>query len=285
MRTRRPRPRRPTIIGGHNLAQLPIVAAVIMGIAAMILASVFGDWPGLPFGRDGKRTAQKRAASAYEGPPRVAVVVGELGASLDVTVRQALALPWPLTFAVRAGSAHAAEIAALAHGAGREVVVQLALESDDPPAERVRELLALALATVPHAAGVSQEMGSRATADSAFMLTLLREVRARRLYYLDCHATPASVACETARRVGAGCVENDLFLDTADDFGTTDVREWVLALERIARERGWAVGMARAQPATPGALRGVLGELERRGVRLVPAGSLAAELTAASAPS
>jgi len=176
--------------------------------------------------------------------------------------------------------------AATTPGAGgrREVILHMPMEADGPDPlaaalgpdalrvgmspDEVGRRLAEALADVPGAAGVSNHMGSRATADPALMDAVMAELARRGLWFFDSLTTPRSVAAAAGRRHGVPVVANRLFLDEGDP-GPREIRQRLERLVTIARERGWAVGIGHPRAATAAALREELPRLAAAGVRLV----------------
>ncbi|MGH9704950.1 MAG: divergent polysaccharide deacetylase family protein, partial [Candidatus Acidiferrales bacterium] len=139
--------------------------------------------------------------------------------------------------------------------------------------EEVAKILSAMLETVPHAAGVNNHQGSRATADPQLMAALMPALRQHGLFFIDSRTTAETVAYDTAQLEGVHAAYRTTFLD---DIQT---REAVLAqLEKAAvkaEKQGWAIAIGHPHPTTLAALREGLPRLEARGVHLV----LASELT------
>lgn len=171
----------------------------------------------------------------------------------------------------------------------REVILHLPMEADGHdardgalgadavrvgmPAGEIARRLADALADVPGAAGVSNHMGSRVTADSAAMDAVMSELARRRLWFLDSLTTARSVAAAAGRRHGVAVVANHLFLDEGEP-DAPEIQRRIERLARIARAQGWAVGIGHPRPATAAALREALPRLSADGIRLVTVGEL-----------
>ncbi len=129
------------------------------------------------------------------------------------------------------------------------------------------------LDTVPHAAGVNNHQGSRATADPALMAALMPALRDRGLFFIDSRTTAATVAYAAAERSGVRAASRKVFLDD------TPTREAVLAqLDLAARDAirdGSAIAIGHPHAETIAALAESLPRLEARGIRLVFASQLA----------
>jgi uncharacterized protein len=128
------------------------------------------------------------------------------------------------------------------------------------------------LETVPHALGVNNHQGSRATGDPALMQALMPLLRERNLFFIDSRTTAATVAYDTAERAGVRAASRKVFLDD------TATREAVLAqLDLAARDAvrdGSAIAIGHPHPATIEALAQGVPGLESRGIRMVLASDL-----------
>lgn len=171
----------------------------------------------------------------------------------------------------------------------RETILHLPMEAEgvDPaglgpygilagqPADEIERRLAAALATTPGVTGVSNHMGSRATADTLTMDRLLAALRARDLFFLDSLTTPRSTAAAAAARQGVPLLRNRLFLDEGRP-GADVVRSRLRELADVARRSGAAIGIGHPHPETAAVLAEELPRLQREGVRLVTLSELQA---------
>ncbi|MGC2421899.1 MAG: divergent polysaccharide deacetylase family protein [Candidatus Acidiferrales bacterium] len=224
------------------------------------------------------------------GNPQLAIIVDDLGhdrASAD----SLLALPFPLTISVIPHLPFSAEVADAVYRRGDQVILHMPMQSEaegEPSEgvtpesielrvgmspEQVESELSGMLATVPHAAGVNNHQGSRATADPALMATLMPDLRERGLFFIDSRTTAATVAYAAAERSGVRAASRKVFLDD------TPTREAVLAqLDLAARDAirdGSAIAIGHPHPGTIAALAEEVPRLEARGIRIVFASDLA----------
>jgi len=120
---------------------------------------------------------------------------------------------------------------------------------------------------VPHAIGVNNHQGSRATADPALMAALMPALYQHGLFFIDSRTTSATVAYVAAERSGVRAASRKVFLDD------TPTREAVLQqldlAARDAQRDGSAIAIGHPHPATIAALSEGVPRLESRGVRLV----------------
>jgi polysaccharide deacetylase 2 family uncharacterized protein YibQ len=201
-----------------------------------------------------------------------------------------LALPFPLTLSVLPHLPLSSETAEEAYRRKDEVMLHLPMQSEgesDPsegtkPEEielrvgldpsQVHEIVTAMLQTVPHAAGVNNHQGSRATADPALMEAVMADLRARGLFYVDSRTTASTVAFDTAEAFGVPAASRKVFLDD------TPTREVVLAqLDLAARDAardGSAIAIGHPHPATIAVLAEEAPRLEARGIHLVFASEL-----------
>ena len=214
------------------------------------------------------------------GPgPRLAIILDDIGydrAAADA----AFTLPFPITISVIPHLPLSAEVAEEAFRRGDQVLLHLPMEAEADGAKRepielrvgmsprqVEDDLAGMLETVPHAAGVNNHQGSRATADPALMAELMPALRQRGLFFIDSRTTAATVAFDAAKRAGVASASRKVFLDD------TPTREAILSqLELAARDAardGYAIAIGHPHPATIGALAEGVPRLEARGIRLV----------------
>jgi hypothetical protein len=216
--------------------------------------------------------------------PRLAIIVDDMG--YDRAAADALlALQFPLTVSVLPHLPLSTEVAEEAYRRGDEVLLHLPMESDSGEvkheeselrvgmnAGQVESAVAGMLETVPHAAGVNNHQGSRATADLALMQALMPVLRQRGLFFIDSRTTAATVAFDVAERSGVRAASRKVFLDD------TPTREAILAqlelAERDAVQNGAAIAIGHPHPATIAALTEEVPRLEARGIHVVFASAI-----------
>ncbi len=230
--------------------------------------------------------ASRAPAENFSGAPLLAIIIDDLGRDPSAAA-SVLALPFPLTASVLPNLQYSAEVAGQAYRRGDHVILHLPMEAESESgaaqpeaielrvgmnADQVRSILASMLATVPHAAGVNNHEGSRATADPALMAALMPAIRARGLYFIDSRTTAATVAYDAAESAGVPAASRKVFLDD------TPTRKTILAqLElaaRDARRDGSAIAIGHPHPATIAALAEGLPRLRAEGIRIVFASEL-----------
>jgi polysaccharide deacetylase 2 family uncharacterized protein YibQ len=216
-------------------------------------------------------------------PPRAALVIDDLGYSLARGER-AISLPIDATYGILPFTPFARVLAERAHRADREVILHLPMASNggrdaDPGLLAVRHApgavesqLRDALATVPHAVGVSNHMGSRATREPAVMRPLMRAVAVLGGYFLDSRTTSETIACDSAVELGVPAIERDVFIDV--DPTESAMRYQWQRWQRTAQRRGSAVAIAHPHPSTLSFLETALTEPGSRSVEVVAVSEL-----------
>jgi polysaccharide deacetylase 2 family uncharacterized protein YibQ len=219
------------------------------------------------------------AVKQGRGNARLAIIIDDLGYD-RAAADSLLALGFPLTVSVLPHLPLSTEVAEEAYRRGDQVMLHLPMQSESATAkteevelrvgmneQQVDSALAGMLETVPHAVGVNNHQGSRATADPALMAALMPELRRRGLFFVDSRTLASTVAYDTAERMGVRAASRKVFLD---DSAT---REAILGqLELAARDAdrdGFAIAIGHPRPDTIAALAECLPRLEARGIRLV----------------
>jgi polysaccharide deacetylase 2 family uncharacterized protein YibQ len=231
----------------------------------------------VPISPGAHSAAQKSSEKSADS--RLAIIIDDMG--YDRALADAvIALPFPLTVSVLPHLPISSEVAEEAHRRGDEVLLHLPMESEMGTAKpeeielrvgmnaaQVSAAVAGMLETVPHAVGVNNHQGSRATSDPALMQALMPLLRERGLFFIDSRTDVKTVAYDTAKRDDVRAASRKVFLDD------TARREAIIAqLELAARDAvrdGFTIAIGHPRPATIAALAKEVPRLEARGVRLV----------------
>ena len=136
--------------------------------------------------------------------------------------------------------------------------------SDEEIARVTRENLG----AVPHARGVNNHMGSRATTDRRVMTGVIGALPDG-MYFIDSRTTGQSVAASVAREMNVRTATRHVFLD--DVASESFVRTQLASLAKAAEQRGVAIGIGHPYPVTMRVLAEELPELKARGFRFVRA--------------
>ncbi len=217
------------------------------------------------------------------GPPvrgRVALIIDDLGKGL-AEGRAVVALPAPVACAFLPHATYTPELARAAHGAGKEVMLHLPMQTVeprplDPGALRLDmtrsqflAVLAQDMARVPHLTGINNHMGSLLTRHPGHMAWLMAAIKARGdLFFVDSRTTRHTVALRIAREQGVPSIKRDVFLD--DDRDPAEIERQFERLLGIARRQGFALAIGHPYPETLALLARRLPALRGEGIELVP---------------
>lgn len=212
--------------------------------------------------------------------PRLALIIDDGGYNLE-SFRELLGVGRPMTFAILPHATHARRAAELARQQGGEIMLHLPMEPEGGnPLEKnsvlagmepaqVQRILEEGLQRVPQARGVNNHMGSKAISDRRVMESIMEVLEREGLYFIDSRTSPRSAAPAAARRAGVPFARSDRFIDHEKSLPAI-----IGALRQVmgkARREGKAVAIGHPHPLTLQALREILPEIERQGVRLVRA--------------
>ena len=209
---------------------------------------------------------------------RIAIVIDDWGYSLK-NMPIAERIKYPLTVAVLPNLRYSSAAAKQLKEMGFEVILHLPME----PKERyalekntiltsmdeaaIKRIIEQALASVAYARGVSNHQGSRATEDARTMEVIFRELKKRRLFYLDSFVTFKSVCVDLARKMRLAVARRDIFLDNSED--PVYIKQQVNKLKRKARLNGEAIGIGHDRKKTLEVISEAMPQIEKEGYRFV----------------
>lgn len=236
------------------------------------------------------RQVYARPAPPLDGRPRVALVLAGFGMA-EADSRAAIALPGPVSLAVSAYSRDPGPLMDAARAAGHEVLASLPMEPErfnlddagpyalltgSPPAANQANLEGV-LGRITGYAGVTGASdglrGERFAGQAGGMAEVLQELGRRGLMYVDPREPGPGVE---PLPPGVPVRAVDVVLDSGDPPSRAGIEGRLAALERLARERGSAVGLTvRLRPVTLERIADWARGAEARGIVLVPVTSLA----------
>jgi polysaccharide deacetylase 2 family uncharacterized protein YibQ len=166
-----------------------------------------------------------------------------------------------VNFSILPNSRNATAFANELSARGFEVLCHLPMEPDDYPRQspgpgavltsmtdaEIGRATRANVAAVPHARGVNNHMGSRATADRRVMADVLAALPPG-MYFIDSRTTASSVGESLARQMRIRTAARDVFLDDVPHEDA--IRQQLRQLERAAATHGVAVGIGHMYPAT-----------------------------------
>ncbi len=216
--------------------------------------------------------------------PKVAIIIDDLGYDKKLAGKLSDLNP-RLTFSILPHSPYQDSIAKLSKKKGLELMLHLPMEPVEYPAinpgpgtlltsmtpDQLIHQLKKNLKAVPSIKGVNNHMGSKMTAESSQMYQIFSILKKRDLFFIDSRTTAQTLCKPSARLFQIPFAQRDVFLDHQQD--AQFIRKQIRGLIRIARHKGYAVGIGHPHDITYEVLREMLPEL-RKVVQLVPASEI-----------
>lgn len=222
------------------------------------------------------------AVKAAGQPPRIAVLIDGMGLSDGVTAEAIKGLPAPVSVAYGAYGRNLQDWVTKARAAGHEVLLQIPLEPMDyptndpgphtllttlPPEENMKRLQWL-MSRFTGYVGVTNQMGAKFETTQDAFLPVLEEVKARGLLFVDDGTTQNSTGGRIAGTIGLDYAAADVQIDAVSS--PDSIAKALSRLEALSKERGSAIGVASAKPATIKQLAQWAGQLQGKGFVLIP---------------
>lgn len=192
--------------------------------------------------------------------PRLALVIDDFGYNYGIAERIAH-LKLCTTWAIIPRTPHSFRIAEYAVKQGQSFLLHVPMQAiGDPngsrnyvigidvPEKKIIEYLSSLQRDFPHAIGINNHRGSKATSDVLTMRRFMKALSATQWGFLDSHTSGKSVAKKVALEYRIPVVQNKIFID-----GTTDLSmmkaQFNIAL-RLAKKYGKAVAICHARERT-----------------------------------
>jgi len=173
---------------------------------------------------------------------KLVLVVDDLGNQLR-SGRSAIDSPWISTVAIMPGRPYTDQLAQYAFEQGKEIIIHMPMSNEtnfplgplglnraDGKLTLVQNLHT-ALASVPHAVGLSNHMGSRLTQDREAMGWVMAILRQFGFYFFDSRTVSTTIGYEVAAQYQLPWAMRNIFLDHYQ----TDAliaQQWLIALTR-----------------------------------------------------
>jgi polysaccharide deacetylase 2 family uncharacterized protein YibQ len=236
---------------------------------------------------DGTRPADAFAQPAHPLPgkpnaPRIAMIVGGMGANRAITTDALGKLPAAVTLGVMPNGNDAAALGAKARAGGHELLLQVPMEAADDadhdsdaqtlltslsPEQNIDRLYR-AMARLQGYVGIINAQGARFAATEGALAPILSETAKRGLIYVDDGSNPASVAGRLAAADSVPFARAEVIIDPTAAPG--DIDRALGRLEAAARRHGVATLFASAQPAAIDRIAQWAKSAAERGFLLVP---------------
>lgn len=216
--------------------------------------------------------------------PKLAIVIDDFGNNAAGT-EEMLALPIKFTGAVMPEMEYTKADQAKLLNSGKAVILHQPMEAHTGQRNWLGKTPILSsmtteeavntfkgnLASVDKASGFNNHMGSKITEDKEKMTALLKEAKAKNLFFLDSLTTGKSVGEEVSKELGVPYIKRDVFLDSTQNLKT--IEDNILRAAEIAKKKGTAVAIghvgAEGGKVTAQALSNLYKQLEKDGVEFV----------------
>lgn len=215
---------------------------------------------------------------------KIAIVIDDWGYNVN-NLPIVSQINYPFTASILPNLPNSGVVANLMHRRGKEVILHLPME----PHERfrleqstittlmneqtIKSIVGQDLSNIPHAVGVSNHMGSKATEDLRTMSIVFSELKKRNLFFLDSLVSSKSICADLANKISLRFIKRDVFLDNEEK--AEYIRGQIYKLKMKARLYGQAVGIGHDRKITLEVLRDAMPELEKEGYKFVFVSELA----------
>lgn len=212
----------------------------------------------------------------------ISLVMTDLGLATTPTQRAIDELPGQVALAFSPYSAEIAEWVKKADEKGHQSLILLPMEpstypKDDPGPmallTRISEKentahLNRVLSQAPEAVGVMNFMGSLFLTDQTLVTPLFLKLQEKGKFFITTPGIPPTYVGPMAENIGLPYLGATMDIDL--NASEQSIQERLLSLEKIAREKGHAVGIIRPYPITVSAVKQWAGNADQRNIKLVP---------------
>lgn len=224
-------------------------------------------------------TVADKIAEKKPKRPGVILIIDDLGGDKE-SIDRLLKIKQPLNLAVLPHLPHSRYAARAAYRGGMDVILHLPMEpkyssgysADDAgegvlllgfSIDQIRKELRRNIMAVPNVAGVNNHMGSKFMENEEPVRTVIRELKARDLYFVDSLTTPNSRGYAVAKQLGVKTLKRDVFIDQSEQGKEYTIKQ-LDQLVRIAEKKGIAVGIGHPYPRTIDALAEYMPKIEEK---------------------
>ncbi len=211
---------------------------------------------------------------------KVAIIIDDWGYSTK-NCQYLRDIKSPITVAILPNLPHSKDVMNCAHEAGQEIMLHLPMEphknTDPYPTDyilkttmlptKIDRILSDILDQMPYVDGVNNHMGSKATEDRRLMTTIYKQLRYRKLFYVDSRVTAKSVCAPLAKEIGVAFTSRDVFLDNVNERAA--IQNQLAVLARLAKKRGWAIAIGHDRSLTLQVIQERVTSFKEQGIEFV----------------
>lgn len=213
---------------------------------------------------------------------KLAIVLDDWGYQKKL-FNASLNLKIPITFAILPNLAFSQEIADKLHKLRYEYILHLPLEPHAAQentlrfekntilttmkSEEILQILKQDLANISSAKGINNHMGSLATEDEYVMGIIFAELKNRNLYFLDSFVSDKSICEKVAGEKNIHFLKRDVFMDNIADI--KQIKKQLQNAKQISLGKGYAIAIGHARTLTISALKEVIPQFQKEGIKFV----------------
>jgi uncharacterized protein len=219
----------------------------------------------------------------HSDSPRIAIILGGMGLSEDLTQRAAKELPPDVSFAFAPYGNNLQNQVDAARKNGHEILLQVPMEPVGFPAtnpgpktlladsDKAANLEALHwhMSRFAGYTSIINYMGGRFLANPAALKPMLAEIKQRGLLFIEDGTMPLTAATSVAKMTGTQTRRANLVIDS--DSNPQSIAAALSLLENEAETNGIAIGTGSGLPATIDAVKEWAKQAAERGIILIPA--------------
>lgn len=223
-------------------------------------------------------------AAKKEPRHKLAIILDDWGYNTK-NLEGVLEMNIPLTLSILPGLPYSTFIANKAKERNMEVILHMPMEPEakirleadtlylSMDRQEIISRIDAALESVPHAKGVSNHEGSKATADEKLMRIIFEELKSRQLFFVDSFVTNKSVCEELAKEMKVRFLKRSVFLDNKND--ASYIKGQIEKAIELAGKGEGIVAIGHDKPNTITAIREMLPRLAENDIALVCISELA----------
>ncbi|MBU1925131.1 MAG: divergent polysaccharide deacetylase family protein [Candidatus Omnitrophica bacterium] len=232
-----------------------------------------------------KFTVYRLKLTAKLARAKVAIVLDDWGYNKKL-FESTLELDTPMTYAILPNLIYSEHIAAELRKRGGEFILHLPLEpknTEQAPLEKntlmttmneeeITRILKEDIANLSGIKGANNHMGSKATEEGSFMKIVMDTLKENNLYFLDSYTSDKSIAEKVAKEIALPFLKRDIFIDSIP--GSESIKQKMYEVKRIALISGEAIAIGHARHTTISAIKELIPEFKRDGIKFVYLSSL-----------
>ncbi|MGL4721941.1 MAG: divergent polysaccharide deacetylase family protein [Desulfovibrionaceae bacterium] len=206
--------------------------------------------------------------NAQQTDTYMTIIIDDIGENID-TVKQLLQLPFSMTYALWPFSSKTQASMNLLKKHKQEMIIHMPMEPDGYPkihsgkgtllstmkGRILHRHIKKAIEAVPHAIGMNNHMGSKATQSTNFVISLIQYIKQEypEFIIVDSVTHPRSILHSTARKMNVLTAKRHVFLD--HERTREHTLKQLKETERLSKKYGKALAIGHPAPTTIAALQ------------------------------